>query len=284
MSYETVLVWMLSLNREYSQAEYDTAYQLCKLCFPGDWKYEFKNPDSFRMLMTQLLPVLMMRHRRVPRARWQDHVTQTGKHWIEHLQSDQPGRQRQPCIGYQLTYCNSLCGMAVTQGLPAQVVNIGLGIKQMKVEPKGITIPLYLESLSHKLTQLEISNIVNNPDEIILKRLCIMLALKDSYIKAIGQPVGFDYSRLEFDMVARTAKGDGLPLNGWEFRIFTAKLGVARGTILKSEDYECVCAYYRGTPTDPPSIVIQTKTQEIENWVQFINIDQLMTVSNKLAA
>ena len=36
-------------------------------------------------LMTQLLPVLMMRHRRVPRAKWQDHVTPTGKHWIEHV-------------------------------------------------------------------------------------------------------------------------------------------------------------------------------------------------------
>jgi hypothetical protein len=35
--------------------------------------------------MTQLLPVLMMRHRRVPRAKWQDHVTPTGKHWIEHV-------------------------------------------------------------------------------------------------------------------------------------------------------------------------------------------------------
>lgn len=40
---------------------------------------------SVGTLMTQLLPVLMMRHRRVPRAKWQDHVTPTGKHWIEHV-------------------------------------------------------------------------------------------------------------------------------------------------------------------------------------------------------
>lgn len=124
MSSDSVLVWMLSLNREYVQAvrpcsfsvafnnrwryiwfqEYDAAFELCKTCFPNDYKYDYKNPDSFRtcpyfwfwfilvvercnpgMLMTQLLPVLMMRHRRVPRAKWRDHVTPTGKHWIEHL-------------------------------------------------------------------------------------------------------------------------------------------------------------------------------------------------------
>lgn len=37
------------------------------------------------ILMTQLLPLLMMRHRRVPRAKWIDHITPNGKHWIEHV-------------------------------------------------------------------------------------------------------------------------------------------------------------------------------------------------------
>jgi len=282
MSHETVLVWMLSLNREYARIEYDTAYQLCKMCFPNDkYKYEPNTPDSFRTLMTQLLPVLMMRHRRVPRAKWQDHVTPTGKHWIEHA-SDSSGRPRPPSIGYQLTFHNSLCGMAVTQGQPAQVVNIGLGIKQLKVEPKGTTVPVFFESLSHKLTQLEIANIAGNPDELVLKRLCINLALKEAYIKAIGQPIGFDLSRLEFDMPNRCATGDGNALIGWEFRVFTAKLGVARGTVLKQEEYECVCAYYRGT--QETTFIFHGTAQELENWVQFINIDQLMAVATKLAA
>ncbi|KAH9476920.1 4'-phosphopantetheinyl transferase pptA [Psilocybe cubensis] len=283
MSYETVLVWMLSLNREYAKIEYDTAYQLCKLCFPNDkYKYDFNNPDSFRMLMTQLLPVLMMRHRRVPRAKWKDHVTPAGKHWIEHIPSESSNRARPPSIGYQLTFHNSLCGMAVTQGTPAQVVNIGLGVKQLKVEPRGTSVPVYFESLSHKLTPLEIANVSNNPDEIVLKRLCMLIALKESYIKAIGQPMGFDYSRLEFDIPNRRATGDGNLLMGWEFRVFGAKLGVARGTILKQEEYECVCAYYRGTVET--TFIFHQTPQELENWVQFINIDQLMAVASKLAA
>src|SRR6266567_3333942 len=96
-----ITVWMLSLNREYTRAEYDQAYQICELCFPNErFKYEYANPDSFRvysitlsvlgsvsddlsgLLMTQLLPVFTMRYRRVPRAKWQDHHTPPGKHWI----------------------------------------------------------------------------------------------------------------------------------------------------------------------------------------------------------
>ncbi|CAA7262000.1 unnamed protein product [Cyclocybe aegerita] len=284
MSHETVLVWMLSMNREYGTEEYQTAYNLVKLCFPSERvKCEPNNPDSFRMLMTQLLPVLMMRHRRVPRAKWVDQVTPNGKHWIDLVEDpNRPGRPKPPSIGYQLTFHNSLCGMAVTQGPASAVVNIGLGIKQLKVEPKGTSVQVYFESLSHKLTALEISTIVGNPDEVVLKRLCMLLALKEAYIKAIGQPMGFDFSRLEFDIPNRRVSGDGNPLLGWEFRIFVAKLGVARGTQLKQEEYECVCAFYRGTPET--TFLFHETPQLLENWVQFINIDQLMAVSNKLAA
>ena len=41
--------------------------------------------------------------------------------------------------------------MAVTQGLPTQVVNIGLGIKQLRVDPRGTTVPVYFESMTHKV-------------------------------------------------------------------------------------------------------------------------------------
>ena len=69
----------------------------------------------------------------------------------------------------------------------------------------------------------------------MLKRLCILLALKEAYIKAIGQPLGFDYTRLEFDVPNSRVTGDGNPIVGWEFRVFGAKLGVARGTKLKQD-------------------------------------------------
>lgn len=189
--------------------------------------------------------------------------------------------------------------MAVTQGTPVQVVNIGLGIKQLKVEPKGAPVKVYLESLSHKvsrssifswmtllipcqLTQVEIANIAGNPDDLMLKRLCILLAMKEAYIKAIGQPIGFDFSRLEFDVPNKRVLADNFPLIGWEFRVFTTKLGVARGDVLKQEEYECVCAFFRGSAES--TYIFQATPEELENWVQYINIDQLMAVASKLSA
>ena len=54
-------------------------------------------------------------------------------------------------IGYHLTVDNSLCGMAMTQGTKRRVVNIGLGIKQFAVHPKGASVDAYVQSLQHKV-------------------------------------------------------------------------------------------------------------------------------------
>ena len=54
-------------------------------------------------------------------------------------------------IGYHLAYDNSLCGMVMTQGRQRQVINIGLGIKQLSVEPRGVSVAAYAESFAHKV-------------------------------------------------------------------------------------------------------------------------------------
>lgn len=61
-----------------------------------------------------------------------------------------PEKFLQSMIGYHLSYDGSLCGMAMTQGNQRKVINIGLGIKQATVEPRGVTVKAYAESLSHK--------------------------------------------------------------------------------------------------------------------------------------
>jgi 4'-phosphopantetheinyl transferase len=135
----------------------------------------------------------------------------------------------------------------------------------------------------------------------VLRRLTIMLALKASYIKAIGQPLGFDWSRLEFDVPGAHAAGDGMPLNGWEFRVFSASLGVlrrlaARGLVdeppappppddekeLVREQYVCCVAFFRGHGES--RFDFQTTPEQLEGWVQFINIDQMLKVVPKLTA
>jgi 4'-phosphopantetheinyl transferase len=117
---------------------------------------------------------------------------------------------------------------------------------------------------------------------VILRRLSILLSLKAAYINAIGQPIGFDWSRLEFNIPERFARGDGHPLQGWEFRVFRAELGVVRGDELVRESYQCATAFFRGTSES--KFVWQENQKDIESWVQFLNIDQMIKVIPKLSA
>lgn len=191
--------------------------------------------------------------------------------------------------------------MAMTQGIQRKVVNIGLGMKQLIAEPRGVSVRAYVESFAHKvcrllfsvspidsvrapqLTPLELSLMAPElGDEVMLRRLCIIISLKQAYIKAIGQPIGFDLSRLEFNIPQETVIGDGHPLTGWEFRIFKANLGVARKDLLVEEQYQCVCAFFRGTPDT--KFIWHDSQKELESWVQFINIDQMIKVIPKLTA
>jgi 4'-phosphopantetheinyl transferase len=223
-----------------------------------------------------------------------------------------PEHHLRSMIGYHLAWENSLIGMVMVQGKQREVVNIGLGIKQVAVEPRDVTVPQYVESLSHKvratrffyvhttrlrdyipyppapdavsppqLTSLELSFLdVSLGEEVVLRRLCILLALKSAYIKAIGQPIGFDWSRLEFNISEETCSGDGQPLTGWEFRLYKAHLGVQRRGVLIEEGYQCVTAHFRGTPDS--KFVWQDNNKDLESWVQFINIDQMTNVIPKL--
>jgi len=280
-----ILVWMLSLNREYTKEEYDACHKVVSTCVDHTKvPYNPRDSDSFRQLITLMLPLLMMRHRRIPRSKWKDCITPNGKHWIEQAQDDMtPERFMQSMIGYHLTFEGSLCAMAMCQGTQRRVINIGMGSKKAAVEPRGVTVAAYVESVSHKLTPLELTTITQEPnDETMLRRLSIILALKQAYIKAIGQPIGFDFSRLEFNIPERQAIGDGHPLQGWEFRIWRVTLGVARKDILVSEIYECACAFFRGS-MDSKFVFYET-AQQLNTWVQFINIDQMLKVIPKLTA
>jgi len=276
---------MLSLNRDITKEEYDKCFELIRECAPHTrLPYAPSSPESFRQIISQMLPLLMMRHRRISRAKWKDCENPNGKHWIEQSPDDMPPEKfLHSMIGYHLAYDNSLCGMVMTQGRQRQVINIGLGIKQMAVEPRGVSVSAYAESLAHKLTPLELSFITPDlGDEVVLRRLCILLSLKMAYIKAIGQPIGFDWSRLEFNIPQESARGDDHPLQGWEFRVFKAQLGVLRSGASVEESYQCACAFFRGSKES--KFIWHDNTKDLEAWVQFINIDQMIKVIPKLTA
>lgn len=118
-----ILVWMLSLNREYTKEvshsltdffwridnldrmkEYDACHKVVSTCVEHvKVPYNPRDSDSFResfnimecvitlnrqsigQLITLMLPLLMMRHRRIPRSKWKDCSTASGKRWIEQV-------------------------------------------------------------------------------------------------------------------------------------------------------------------------------------------------------
>ena len=203
---------------------------------------------------------------------------------IHNVENDNPvaaASRARSMIGYHTSYDHNLVGMAMTQGSQRRVINIGLGIKQVSV-PKGVSVPAFKESMDHRLTPLEQSLFADQPDEVVVRRLSIILALKQAYISAIGQPIGFDWSRLEFNIPKESARGDDHPLQGWEFRVFKAHLGVMRKVVLIEETYQCACAFFRGSKES--TFIWQDNTKDLETWVQFINIDQMIKVIPKLTA
>lgn len=106
--------------------------------------------------------------------------------------------------------------------------------------------------------------------------------MKQSYLTAIGQPIGFDYSRLEFNFPAGKASGDGHELLGWEFRVWQSRVAVRLvGGDIQEHAYQCACAFFRGN--DVTKFVWQKDPKELESWVQFLNIDQLVNVLPKLS-
>ncbi|KAF8214418.1 hypothetical protein K438DRAFT_1915090 [Mycena galopus ATCC 62051] len=278
-----ILVWIIALNREYSKEEYDACHSIVQSAVSyTEIPYDPPNAESFRQVMTHLLPLLMMRHRRIPRAKWRDVVTSNGKHWIEQSPDGiPPEKYRHSMIGYDLAYQESLCGMAMVQGSQRKVVNIGFGVQH--VSTRGTPVSTFAAAIAHKLTSLEQQLLGPElGDEVVLRRLCILLALKSAYVQAIGQPTSFDWARLEFDIPHQTVRGDGNLLQGWEFRVFRSSLGVARRNMLVEEHYQCVCAFFRGTKET--TFVWHESAKELESWVQFINIDQMAKALPKLTA
>ena len=85
-----------------------------------------------------------------------------------------------------------------------------------------------------------------------------------------------------FNIPEKTASGDGRPLSGWEFRVWSSELGFP---IPNSEDhieqkYQCAVAFFRRTRDT--RFVWQTEAKDLETWVQFITLDQLLNVADKL--
>jgi hypothetical protein len=118
-------------------------------------------------------------------------------------------------------------------------------------------------------------------DEVTLRRVLIILTVKSAYIKAIQQPPGFDYRRMECSLPNETFKVDGTELSGWEIRLFKANLGIQRKEVLVEEVYQCCAMIYRGGQGN--RVFWNDREGEATEMLNFLKVDQIVKAYDGLA-
>lgn len=89
-----------------------------------------------------------------------------------------------------------------------------------------------------QLTNLEQRLLFGISEEEGLRRFFWMWTLKEAYTKALGMGLGFDFSRVEFDVPEGMVRVDGEVPRGWRFHKFIVNQG--------EDVYQGVVAEYVG--------------------------------------
>ena len=117
-------------------------------------------------------------------------------------------------------------------------------------------------------------------DDLLLSRFIILLTIKESLINGLGQPFGFDLSRIECNPTENWLMVDNRPMTGWDFRLFRCQGEATVGEAQYVDQYQMCVAAYRGHDTARFSFV--TKPEEIERLTQYFPFDRLVDVLPKL--
>ena len=143
---------------------------------------------------------------------------------------------------------------------------VGLDVMLLQL-PKRDTFPAFVEIFSEQVNQLLSSTsaglksresqltdlergILLPPSsaptlslEEQLRRFYLIWTLKEAYTKALGLGMGFDFSRIEYDVPNDNVKIDGCVPHGWDFTRFEFSRGI---TGVREEVYVGVVARYTG--------------------------------------
>ncbi|KAI0773881.1 hypothetical protein C8Q74DRAFT_1267188 [Fomes fomentarius] len=200
--------------------------------------------DSVRGLIGRLLPRLLLKERGVSSHSMRFAKTSVGKPYIT--------TPIDPPIGYNITHDNGVVGMAFSSGADLYpdppAYRVGLDVMLLRL-PKRDTFPGFVDIFSEQLTSLE-RNILLPPTSAPalsaheqLRRFYLIWTLKEAYTKALGLGMGFDFSRIEYDVPNDMVRIDGKVPLGWEFTRFELRHALKDETV---EDYVGVVARFLG--------------------------------------
>ncbi|KAH9943110.1 uncharacterized protein BXZ73DRAFT_97165 [Epithele typhae] len=157
-----------------------------------------------------------------------------------------------PPVGYNITHDNGVVGMALSSGddlyPDPPAYRVGLDVMRLHLDKRD-NFSGFVEIFSEQLTSRERlillpkapSSPLSSREQ--LRRFYLIWTLKEAYTKALGLGMGFDFSRIEYDVFNDAVRIDGAIPRGWNFIRFEFT-NEFRG---REEEYVGVIAQYTGS-------------------------------------
>ncbi|KIK65489.1 hypothetical protein GYMLUDRAFT_38964 [Collybiopsis luxurians FD-317 M1] len=208
-------VWAVSYNPpRFTEELYQKGLLLVDSASAAKIKRFYRREDACRGLIARLLPRVLLKERGISPSEMTFAATEAGKPYIT-------TPDIQPPIAYNLSHDNGFVVMAFAPGRthpPAY----GLGVDVMQVRlPRRDSYRSFIDTFEEQLTSLERESVSPAvPEAEGLKNFFWLWTMKEAYTKALGLGLGFDFSRIEFDVNADIVRVDGKVPQGWRFHKF----------------------------------------------------------------
>ncbi|KAG2370028.1 hypothetical protein BDR07DRAFT_1347153 [Suillus spraguei] len=209
----------------------------------------YRREDACRSLIGNLLPRVLLKKRGVVKDAMTFATTDTGKPYCT-----TPGIE--PPLAFNVTHDEGVIAMAFGTGdLGPPAFSIGVDVMKLKIPPRT-TFTEFVDIVDSQLTTREKNLILADvAEEEAIRRFYWIWTLKEAYTKALGIGLGFDFRRIEYDVVEEKVTVDGEPAKGWQFLRFelpqcghnyvgfAAKFIGGRGTSISELSEGCLVCY-----------------------------------------
>ncbi|KAF8317953.1 hypothetical protein DL93DRAFT_2095510 [Clavulina sp. PMI_390] len=230
--------------------------------------------DVAGCMIGRLIPHIIMNQRGVPPGAWTIRGNEDGQK--PHLIA--PTIEK--AIGFSASRSEQVVSFAFALGREDRVAQVGCDIRRIHLS-KHIPLDVYIDSISHKLCDMEREGLREDPAEgvtrdRVLGRVFILWTLKEALMKAIGQPLrsGFDWRRVCFDVASERVWLDEQPMWGWEFKLFVARVSHSGRLQNKTYQYQVACAIHRGGNAN--KFTWNDRGDRMDEWLRFLNVDTLV--------
>lgn len=170
----------------------------------------YHSEDSWRSLIGHLLPRYWLTRNQISLEQIRFGKTEHGKPLI--IQSPEP-------LTYNVTHDSDVVAIGCGSGE-------AVGIDVMRVAlPRKTTMDEFVDFVTEQLTEREKAQLGRNAgDEATrLLRLYRMWTVKEAYTKALGEGLGYDFARIEYDVLNGAVTVDGKVPQGWEIVSFVVR-------------------------------------------------------------